>query len=201
MKIGPVDPVIALLKASLKINKNKETNASKIYSTEGRQAARAKWGYFLVELCPKLWRNETHWEMPQYMTCLVRPVNWIVSTFQVYAKLFTSNGGLMWINSKSSIQSTLLYNPPNRRQLSVTTTSIRCSRRLPPPLLQQQILKHSQWQLVCHWSGRPKLRCAYSSCSNVSDEAWKWLSYHFHSHRPTIVAGLSHFTLSVDLCV
>jgi len=74
----------------------------------------------------------------------------------------------MGINSKNSIQSTLLHSlPQNRRQPSVTTTSIRCSRRLPLPLLQQQIPKHSQWQLVCHWSGRPKLSWAYSWCINV----------------------------------
>jgi len=57
----------------------------------------------------------------------------------------------MGINSKI-LYSRLYYTIPpkkTRRQLSETTTSIRCSRRLPLLLLQQEIIKQ-QWQLVCY---------------------------------------------------
>jgi len=54
----------------------------------------------------------------------------------------------------------ITQSPHYPQQLSLTTHFNCCSHRL---LLQQQILKHSQWQLVCHWSGRPKLSRAYSS--------------------------------------
>ena len=35
------------------------------------------------------------------------------------------------------------------KHLSITTTSVRCSRRLPLLLLEQEIIKQ-QWQLVRH---------------------------------------------------
>jgi len=74
------------------------------------------------------------------------------------------------INSKGSTQSTLLHNPPPKPQTTIGNDYI-CSL-LASTATAAATAADSQWQLVCHWSGRPKLSWAYSSCSNVTDEAW-----------------------------